>query len=63
MRWADIFGVREPAQVRMVDAHDEILAEAKERVLDRIETAVVDHNGRRLNERRWRNYRDFVRSL
>jgi hypothetical protein len=63
MRWGNIFGSREPEQIRLVEAHDEIFDEARGRVLDRIETTVVDHNGRRLNERRWRDYRDFVRSL
>lgn len=63
MRWADLFGTREPEQVRLVEAHDEAFAEAKDRVLEKIEIAVVDQHGRRLSERRWRNHYDFVRSL
>lgn len=63
MRWGNLFGSREPEQIRLVEARDEIFAEAKERVLEKIEIATVDQHGRRLSERRWRNHYEFVRSL
>lgn len=53
MRWEDEFGTR-PADVRLVEAERVRLEHAKETVLDRLELAVVDQDGKRLNERKWR---------
>lgn len=39
---------------------DEAFFEAKQALLDKHRIATVDHNGRRLNERRWRYIRDYI---
>lgn len=63
MSWPfNLFG-SEPEQVRLHEAEDHIFAEAKERVLERAELAVVDHRGKRLSERRWRDHMNFIGSL
>lgn len=63
MAWPfSLFG-SQPEQVRLHEAEDVAFAEAKERVLERAELATVDQNGRRLNERRWRDHIEFIGSL
>jgi len=37
--------------------------DARAMVLERAELAVTDHNGRRLNERKWREHMNFIGSL
>ncbi len=63
MSWLNNLFGSQPEQVRLSEAEDHIFAEAKERVLERAELAVVDQHGRRLNERRWRDHIDFIGSL
>jgi hypothetical protein len=53
MRWEDEFGTR-PADVRLVEAERVRLEYAKDLVLSNMELAVVDHQGKRMNERKWR---------
>lgn len=63
MAWPfSLFG-SQSEQVRLHEAEDVAFAEAKERVLERAELATVDQHGRRLNERRWRDYIEFIGSL
>jgi len=63
MSWPfNLFG-SQSEQVRLHEAEDVAFAEAKERVLERAELATVDQNGRRLNERRWRDHIEFIESL
>lgn len=63
MSWPfNLFG-SQSEQVRLHEAEDVAFAEAKERVLERAELATVDQNGRRLNERRWRDHIEFIGSL
>lgn len=62
MRWEDEFGTK-PEHVRLVEAERLVLENAKDKVLSRMELAVVDHNGKRLNERRWRWAMGLVEGL
>lgn len=63
MSWSfNLFG-SQPEQVRLHEAEDHAFAEAKQRVIERAELATVDQNGRRLNERRWRDHIEFIGSL
>jgi len=42
---------------------DRELERARDELRSKVQLAVVDHNGKRLNERRWRWFRDMVESL
>lgn len=47
----------------MHDAQREHLEQAKDTVLSQAELATVDHDGKRLNERKWRWAMNFIGSL
>lgn len=59
----DIFNVKPSEHIRMADAQDEHLLQAKEAVLDKLELATVDHTGRRLSKRRWEWAMGLVQGL
>lgn len=42
---------------------DEAFEQHRSAVLERAELAVVDHRGKRLSERRWRDHINFIGSL
>lgn len=49
--------IERPAQV------DPAMERARDELNNRVQLAVVDHNGKRLNERRWRWFAGMVESL
>lgn len=62
MTWPfNLFG--SPEQVRPHDAEREAFLDAKQAMLDKHRIAVVDHRGRRLNERRWQYLLDYLEAL
>ena len=63
MKWGNLlFGspIEAPAETQV---EDRALEQARSELQSRVQLAVVDHNGKRLNERRWRWLRDMVESL
>jgi uncharacterized protein YnzC (UPF0291/DUF896 family) len=50
-------------QVTLHDARDAYIEEAKSVVLDRLRTTIVDQNGKRISEKRWRYLNSLVESL
>ncbi len=64
MSWfRDILGGARPEEVRLSKAEDAAFEHARDMVLDRAQLATVDHRGKRLNERKWREHMDFIGSL
>ena len=61
MSW---FKSRAPIEAPVEQREDERAMErARDELRSRVQLAVTDHNGKRLNERRWRWFRDMVESL
>ena len=50
-------------QVTLHEAQDAYIEEAKSVVLDRLRTTIVDQNGKRISEKRWRYLNSLVESL
>lgn len=50
-------------QVTLHEAQEAYIEEAKSVVLDRLRIATVDHNGKRLNERKWRYAMNLIEGL
>ena len=48
---------------RLIDTEQARVEAAKDILLARAELAVVDHNGRRLTERKWREHVQFIEGL
>jgi hypothetical protein len=63
MNWfSNIFG-QTPEQVRLAQAEDERITEAKRILLERAEIATTDERGRHLSERKWRERYNFIAGL
>lgn len=63
MSWDEtLFGAR-AEHVRLAEAEQRAVETAKDVLQSRIHLATVDHNGKRLNERRWRWFANMVESL
>lgn len=50
-------------QVTLHEAQEAYIEEAKSVVLDRLRTTLVDQNGKRITEKRWRYLNSLVESL
>jgi len=60
MSW---FKSRAPIEAPAQTIEERALEQARDELNSRVQLAVTDHNGKRLNERRWRWFRDMVESL
>lgn len=64
MKWSlNLFGPAPIEQRAQNDAESRAMERARDELNNRVQLAVVDHNGKRLNERRWRWLAGMVESL
>lgn len=56
-------GAPDMMEERLIEAEQARVEAAKDIILGRAMLAVTDHNGRRLNERKWREHMNFIEAL